>query len=208
MAGSRLKAAPVAIISKQYCSPEQVVLTVRQRPQTVTGGGFVVTEDPTQKVVFRVEGCGVLGSQGELMVRDGDGDALLLIRRKGGVVQALLSINRKWKGYSFDYEGIKKLVFKLKEPNSCLGRTSAIRISTEPRRSGGGDWDFEVRGRFSDKSCSIVDHLGRIVAQIGVEKGMRSLDVYYVVVKPGVDQAFVFGVIAVLDNIYGESTTC
>ncbi|CAI0627830.1 unnamed protein product [Linum tenue] len=208
MAGSRLNAAPVAIVSKQYCSPEQVVLTVRQRPQTVTGGGFVVTEDPTQKVVFRVEGCGVLGSQGELMVRDGDGAALLLVRRKEGVVQAL-SINRKWKGYSFDYEGVKKVVFKLKEPNSCWARNSAIRISTEPRRSGGaGDWDFEVQGRFPDKCCTVVDHLGRIVAQIGVEKGMRSMDVYYVVVKPGVDQAFVFGVIAVLDNIYGESTAC
>ncbi|CAI0387525.1 unnamed protein product [Linum tenue] len=206
MASPKLK-APVAIISKLYCSPSQVVLTVRKRPQTVTGGGFVVTEDSTQSVVFRVEGCGVLGSQGELVVRDRAGDALLLIRRKEGVVQAL-SINRKWKGYSFDYEGIRKLVFKLKEPNSCLGRTSAIRISTEPRRSSGGDWDFEVQGRFPEKACTIVDHLGRIMAQIGVEKGMRSMDLYYVVVKPGVDQAFVFGVIAVLDNIYGESTAC
>lgn len=37
---------------------------------------------------------------------------------------------------------------------------------------------------------------------------MTSNDLYHVVVKPGIDQAFVFGVIAVLDYTYGESTRC
>jgi len=41
-----------------------------------------------------------------------------------------------------------------------------------------------------------------------VEKLMESKDLYNVVVKPGMDQAFVFGVIAVLDYIHGESTYC
>ncbi|CAN0839387.1 Protein LURP-one-related 6 [Linum grandiflorum] len=200
--------AAVAIISKLYCSPSQVVFTVRKRPHVVTGGGFVVT-DCSQNVVFRVEGCGVLGSHGELMLRDTHGDALLLIRRTEGVVQAL-SINRKWKGYSFDYQGVKKIVFKLKEPNSCLvsKKSGSIKISTEPRRCSASDWDFEVKGDFPEKDASIVDHLGRVIAEIGVEKGMRSMDLYYVVVKPGIDQAFVFGVVAVLDNVHGESTTC
>lgn len=37
---------------------------------------------------------------------------------------------------------------------------------------------------------------------------MNSKDLYYVLVKAGYDQAFVVGVIAVLDNIHGESTRC
>lgn len=81
------------------------------------------------------------------------------------MVQAL-SIHRKWKGYTFDYEGSQKLVFSLKEPNfSCLVRKNAIRVSTEPRRSN-KDWDFEIKGYFPDRSCSIVDSLGNIVAQV------------------------------------------
>lgn len=46
--------------------------------------------------------------------------------------------------------------------------------------------------------------------QIGanVQELMASKDLYNVVVKPGIDQAFVFGVIATLDYIYGESTRC
>ena len=41
-----------------------------------------------------------------------------------------------------------------------------------------------------------------------VQELYASKDLYHVVVKPGVDQAFVFGVIATLDYIYGESTRC
>lgn len=48
--------------------------------------------------------------------------------------------------------------------------------------------------------------------QVGVRKEMEetmaSKDLYHVMVKPGTDQAFVFGIIAILDYIYGESTRC
>ncbi|KAK9230163.1 hypothetical protein WN944_023130 [Citrus x changshan-huyou] len=35
---------------------------------------------------------------------------------------------------------------------------------------------------------------------------MESKDLYHIVVKPGIDHAFIAGVIATLDYIYGEST--
>ena len=47
----------------------------------VSGGGFVVT-DCSQQVVFRADGCGIHGIKDQLILRDGDGDALLLMRRK------------------------------------------------------------------------------------------------------------------------------
>lgn len=39
-------------------------------------------------------------------------------------------------------------------------------------------------------------------------ESIASKEIYCVVVQPGFDQAFVFGVIAVLDNMYGGSTRC
>ncbi|GMI97860.1 hypothetical protein like AT2G05910 [Hibiscus trionum] len=204
------KADTMPVISKLYCSSSQVILVVRMRPHVVNGGGFVVT-NCSQMVVFRVDGCGVLGTKGELVLRDGNGDPLLLIRRKGGIVEAL-SIHKKWKGYTFDYEGSKKSVFTLKEPRSCLAKNNAIRISTEPKRSSIKEWDYEIKGYFPERDCSIVDSVGNVVAQIGVKKEveelMESKDLYHVVVKPGIDQAIVFGVIAVLDYIHGGSTRC
>ncbi|KAL1363954.1 hypothetical protein HN51_012120 [Arachis hypogaea] len=203
----------VPIVSKLYCYSSETVLVVRRRPNVVNGGGFVVSECGSQshRVVFKVDGCGVLGTKGELFLRDSNGDALLLMRRKGGMVEAL-SIYNKWKGYSLEYEGLQDLVFSLKEPNSCLVKKNGIKISTEPRVDSKKGRDFEIRGHFPDKNCSIVDTRGNIVAQVGVnkevEKLMASKDLYHVVVQPGIDQAFVFGVIAILDYIYGESTRC
>ncbi|PSS15458.1 Protein LURP-one-related like [Actinidia chinensis var. chinensis] len=201
----------IPIVSKMYCSSSQVVLGVRRRPHVVYGGGFVVSDCTTQKVVFRVDGCGILGKKGELILRDGDGDPLLLIRRKGGIVEAL-NINRKWKGYAYDYEGAQTLVFSLKEPNSSCLVNNPIKISTEPK-GGGPRWDFQVKGYFPDRACSIVDSTGNIIAQVGVKKEVdemmrTSKDLYHVIVKPEIDQAFVFGVIAVLDYIYDGSTRC
>ncbi|XP_027333340.1 protein LURP-one-related 6-like isoform X2 [Abrus precatorius] len=193
------------IISKMYCSSSQTVLVVRRRPNVVNGGGFVVMDCSAQRVVFRVDGCGVRGTKGELILREEDGDAIILMRRKGGMVEAL-SFYKKWKGYSLDFEGSKKLVFSLKEPNSCLVKNNAIRISTKPRTSRNRGWDFKISGYFPDKCCSIVDSGGNEVAQ--VHHWMESKDLYHVVVKPGMDQALVFGVIAILDYIYGESTNC
>lgn len=69
------------VVSKVYCSPSLTTLTVRKRPHVVNGGGFVVT-DCTPKTVFTVDGCGTIGSKGELMVRDEDGSPILQIQKK------------------------------------------------------------------------------------------------------------------------------
>lgn len=143
-----------------------------------------------------------------------------LVVLQGGMVQAL-SLHRKWKGYAYGYEGSQKQVFSLKEPkpnSSCLltNNVIAIRVSTDHNETTGSSksWsNFEIKGYFPDRDCSIVDSVSNsIVAQVTMNLNMKatiaSKDVYYVVVKPGMDQAFVVGVIATLDHIYGESTVC
>ncbi|KAJ9183736.1 hypothetical protein P3X46_007548 [Hevea brasiliensis] len=165
-----LNAGTMPIVSKFYCASSQVLFLVRERPLV--------------KIVFRVDGCGVVGKQGT--GRNCSGPK-----------------HKKWKGYSFDCEGLQKLVFSLMKQKSFLIRINEIRVSAEPRRNR-RDWDFKIKGYFPDRDCSIVDYSGNIE----VKEVMTSKDLYQVLVKPGIDQAFVFGVIAILDYIYGESTRC
>lgn len=70
-----------AVVSKLHCSSMEEVMVVRRRPHVVNGGGFVVT-DCKENIVFKIDGCGVLGTKGELVLRDGDGNDLLLINKK------------------------------------------------------------------------------------------------------------------------------
>lgn len=73
------------LVSKLYCSSTEVVLHVRQRPVAVNGGGFVVVTD-SGRVLFKAEGCGTLGTDGKLLLRDAGGNALLLIRSNVSVI--------------------------------------------------------------------------------------------------------------------------
>lgn len=57
------------------------MLMIRRRPIVVNGGGFVVT-DLSHNVVFVIDGCGILGSKEELMVKDGEGEPILFISKK------------------------------------------------------------------------------------------------------------------------------
>ncbi|XP_075491110.1 protein LURP-one-related 6-like isoform X1 [Primulina tabacum] len=197
------------IVSKVYCSPDEVVCAVRRRPNVPNGGGFVVA-DCGQRVVFKVDGCGILGKKEKMILKDGEGNDLLLVRRKASIIEAL-SITRQWKGFTRDFLGSDKLVFTLKEPNSCFSNNTPIRISAESTEFGTYR-NLEIMGDFQRRSCTIVNSDGDVIAQIGVkeevEQVMSSRDLYHVRIKAGIDQAFVFGMIAVLDYIYDGSTRC
>lgn len=69
------------VVSKIFCSPFVANLMVRKRPHVVNGGGFVVT-DCTSRAIFSVDGCGVIGTKGELIIRDEDGGPVLHIQKK------------------------------------------------------------------------------------------------------------------------------
>lgn len=194
MGGSTNK---VPIVSKIFCSSSLTSLMVRKRPRVVSGGGFVVT-DCSQNAIFAVDGCGTLGAKGELMLKDGDGEHILFIRKKvrntirslatygmhacilvsmhvciqcaslcyqGGIVQAL-STRNKWNGYLMDDEGVNKLIFSLTDPKSCLAMNNSIRIRVDHPKGHNKDLDFEVHGSFADKSCTIRDCRGNVVAQV------------------------------------------
>ncbi|CAD6260749.1 unnamed protein product [Miscanthus lutarioriparius] len=195
----------IPVVSKIFCSGTPTMLMIRRRPIVVNGGGFVVT-DLSHNIVFVVDGCGILGSKGELMVKDGEGEPILFISKKGGIVQAL-STRNKWNGYSIDYQGKNKLVFSLTDPKSCTAQGAPIRIHIEPKRNC-KNWDFEIGGSFADRDCTIVDCTRKIVAQMGMKELIGGKDFYHVEVQSGYDQAFIIGVMAILDSIHGESTRC
>ncbi|KAJ0611094.1 putative tubby-like protein [Helianthus annuus] len=206
--GAKVKEMPV--VSKMFCSSTQVVLVVRTRPRVVGGGGFVVTDLHSQAIVFRVDGCGVLGKKDQMTVTDADQTPLLLIRHKGGIVEAL-SLCKQWGGYTQDYVGTQKLVFTLKDPKACFANNRPVRVSIEQKDENIYCKNFWIKGYFQDKECSIIDSGGDVIAQVGVTKEMKKMenkDLYHVVVKPGIDQAFVVGVIAILDYIHNGSTRC
>lgn len=76
-----------------------------------------------------------------------------------------LSINKRWKGYTVNFDGSPKLVFCLKEQNSCLLMNNPIRISI----AGENYREFVITGDFPARSCSLVGSNGDVVAEVKKE---------------------------------------
>ncbi|CAN7121720.1 unnamed protein product [Brassica rapa subsp. narinosa] len=176
--GVRSSKAVDPVLSRRYSSESEATLVVRRRPHMVNGGGFV-----------------------------------------GGMVQALNMVHKKWEGFGYDKEGTEKLLFTLKDPKeSCLVQHGLIRILVhgKPKISTCNIYNnnyVQIRGSFAERDCNIMDSDGRNIAQVRIEKEMEEMvgnkkDLYNIIVKANVDQAFIVGVIAVLDYIHGESTIC
>lgn len=53
----------------------------------------------------------------------------------------------------------------LRDPRSCLLMKRSSRISIEHKGYNNRDWDSEVNGSFLDKSCTIKDRQGNVVAK-------------------------------------------
>ncbi|KAE8802712.1 protein LURP-one-related 6-like [Hordeum vulgare] len=108
-----------------------------------------------------------------------------------------------------DYGEPSKPVFSLQDPKPVLSCAAGdVRVTVEPKAGRKRHWDYEVTGSFAHRACAVKSRGGHVVAQIGVKGMMAGRDFYHVVVQPGYDQAFVIGVIAILDNMNGESTRC
>lgn len=76
-------------------------------------------------------------------------------------------MQKKWKGYSKDFEGSEKLVFCLKEPNnSCFFKKMPIKISIESNHDYKNHKNFQISGHFPDRACSIIDSNGNVVAKV------------------------------------------
>lgn len=79
-------------------------------------------------------------------------------------------MQKKWKGYSKDFEGSEKLVFCLKEPNnSCFFKKMPIKISIESNHDYKNHKNFQISGHFPDRACSIIDSNGNVVAKVKYE---------------------------------------
>ncbi|RCV46068.1 hypothetical protein SEVIR_9G507000v4 [Setaria viridis] len=139
--------------------------------------------DQDQRAVFSVDDCGIIGTSGQLIVRDGDGNAILFIHKKGGVVQAL-SVNNWWRGYLTNYGEPSKLVFSLQDPKPVLCMKGDVQVTVEPKERN-RHWDYEVTASFVQRSCAIKNRAGHVAAQNGVKGMLAGRDLYQVVVQPG-----------------------
>jgi uncharacterized protein YxjI len=191
------------VVSKQFCSTSQTQFIVRKRPCVVNGGGFVVTNCGGNEV-FRAEGCGPM-VKNQAVLKDGEGNPILAMKRKVGVVQ-VFCFQTQWKGFVSDgIDGCDKPIFKVTASAVSCCQKNPIKVSLTNSYKNKTGSDYKIVGSFAERDCVVYDHSGAIAAEIFVNTALNDVkDIYSVAVRPGVDQAFVFGLVAILDKLSEE----
>lgn len=140
----------------------------------------------------------------EAVLKDGEGNSILSLKRKVGLVE-VLCFRTKWKGFvKEEIDEQEKPILKVTASAvSCCYKGDPIKVSLTNSEKNKRGWDYKIVGTFTERSCGIYDHSGAIAAEVNTAIADVKY-IYSVVVRAGVDQAFVFGVIAVLDKLSEE----
>lgn len=188
------------IVDKKFCSSSLVVLTVRKKPLVFSGGGFTVT-DSSGQVVFMVDGRGPSFSH-RLVLMDALGKPLLTLHHK-----VLNIMYNAWDGFVGDkYEG-QKPIFRLRK-SFIFNRNALIEVflSSNKRKE---HFDYKIEGCYMERYCTIYSDARTIVAEVkrkyATPEVLLSKDVYNVVVRAGLDQAFIMGLVIILHQMSGEN---
>lgn len=201
------------IVSKQFCSTSKTMFVVRKRPCAVNGGGLgggFVVMDCGGNEVFRAEGCGAMVKH-QAVLNDGEGKAILTLKRKIGVVE-VFSFHKHWNGFVKDeIDGNEKPIFKVTASTLTFSEKNPIKVSLTNSPNTGKRVEYEIVGSFSERACVIYDDSHSIVAEVKVNDAITDVmanmkNIYSVVVQPGIDQAFVFGLVTVLYKLSGDDS--
>eukprot|EP00253_Pinus_taeda_P029737 PITA_29737 len=188
------------VTDKKLCNVSSTTLTVWRKSLVFGCNGFTVF-DSTGNVVFRVDNY-PSDPKDEVVLMDTAGMALLTMRRKR------FSLQRQWQGFLGDFLVARKPLFVMRRASSLLIPTKSLAkvymcSSTERNRSK-AHCNYRVEGCYGKRSFTLLNRFNEVVAEVK-PKQVRSeitlgVDVFNLTVSPGYDQAFVMGLIIVLDR--------
>lgn len=183
-----------AVIGQQFCAPYPIEITVQKRAVSFSDGDFKIL-DSNGNQILTVDGR-VMSLRDKRILRDQAGNILITMRKK------LLSLHERWEAYRGEGTSQDNLFF-------TAGRSSVfqLRTSLEVHLGSNSNADFQVKGSFLERSCTIYQGTA-VIAQMKRKRTVSNVllgkDTFIVTVNPGVDYAFVAALIVILDEINKE----
>jgi len=191
------------VIDDKLSTLSSTALTVWRKSLVFSCNGFTVF-DSTGNLVFRVDNY-PSDPQDEVVLMDAAGMALLTMRRKR------LSLQQEWQGFLGEFPDAPKPLFVMRKASSLLIPTKSLAevymcsSAKKNKKKKAAHCDYRVEGCYSKRSFTLFNSFNEVVAEVK-RKQARSdeitlgADVFSLTASPGYDQAFVMGLIIVLDR--------
>jgi len=159
--------------------------------------------DSSGNLVFRVDNY-PSDPKGEVVLMDAGGMAIFTLRRKR------LSLQIEWQGFFGEFQDAQKPLFVIRRAPSLLLSTKSLPevymcSSAKRNKSKKQHPDYRVKGDYAKRSFTLLNSFNEVVAEVKPKQARSDVklggDVFNLTVRPGYDQAFVMGLIIVLDQI-------
>jgi uncharacterized protein YxjI len=198
------------VVNNDFCSDLPITFTVRKKPlvsSNVDSVDSIVIEDSKGSKKFIFEGSAL---------KDSDGNLILTVKPKEGIMANLLSIMANLLGIMQNPPGQKQWEASLKDDSEPLftlkysGRNKSIKVSlTNSKR-----YDYEIEEGSLEKDKFTIFFISGAGPQIAAKVNLNNRlpddtevkSAYNVQVEAGYDRAFIFGLVAVLEQIRKRPT--
>ncbi|XP_076906439.1 protein LURP-one-related 8-like isoform X2 [Bidens hawaiensis] len=182
-----------------------VVLTVWKKSLLFNCDGFTVY-DSNGNLVFRVDNYAA-GNKSEVVLMDATGHSLLTVRRKRA------SITDNWLVYDGEttvdprFSAAKHVNFMKAKSIAHVTHVSTTAGSPKKKKSVA----YEIEGSYAQRCCMVYDDKRRCVAEIKRKEAVGGVafggDVFRLVVQPEIGSTVAMGLVVVLDQMFGGSST-
>ncbi|XP_076895981.1 protein LURP-one-related 8-like [Bidens hawaiensis] len=181
-----------------------VVLTVWKKSLLFSCDGFTVYNS-NGNLVFRVDNYAG-SNKSEVVLMDASGRSLLTLRRKKA------RITDSWLAY--DGETTANHRFSVTKHVNFMNAKSIAHVSTKggsPNNGNKKNVAYEIEGSYSQRCCVVYDDKLRRVAEIKRKEAVGGValggDVFRLVVQPEIGSTVAMGLVVVLDQMFGASST-
>lgn len=196
-----------AVIDDKLSNEPAAALTVWKKSLVFNCKGFTVFNSDGN-LVFRVDKY-PSDPKHKVVLMDAAGMVLFTMRRKK------LSLQNEWRGFlgEFSRDAQTPSFVVKRSPFLLVFRRRLAEVymcsSVESNKKKKPQSDYRVEGCYAKRSITILNSFNEVVAEVNSKQVRSDIrlggDVFNLTVRPGYDQAFVMGLIIILDRIMPSS---
>jgi len=184
---------PGIVIGQQHVAQTVRSYAVSKKKLSVSKGDWTIT-DQVGHSSFKVDGR-VASMRDKRYLRDAAGNKILTMKKK------LITMHDTWEILAGDGD---KVVATCKK-SSLVQFKTAMDVMLASSTTGKHTPDYQVKGDFFDRNITIfrgAEQAALVTRQITFTAAILDKDTFGVTIFPGVDQALVFALIVIMDEVF------
>lgn len=191
--GAGVSQQHVPVVGQQYVSQTVRSYAVTKKKMSVSKGDWSITDQVGQSS-FKVDGR-VASMKDKRFLRDAAGNKILTMKKK------LITMHDTWEILTGDGDHVLATCKK----SSLVQFRTAMDVMLASSTTGKHNPDYQVKGDFIDRNITIfrgAEQAALVTRQITFTTAILGKDTFGVTVFPGVDEALIFALIVIMDEVF------